>query len=185
MSWTLTIHGGAGRIERARTKPETDAAVRAALGAALDAGGAVLAGSGAALDAVDVLDAGGFDTILVETVGVGQDEVEIAKASHTTVVVSAPGLGDEIQAIKAGIMEIGDVFVINKADREDNLSDGREKVVAILKKRHAPKIPQKVWQEAAESAGYPGPDEMLAAVGAGAASASIPGVPGRTASRAM
>ena len=59
----------------------------------------------------------------------------------------------------------------NKADREDNLSDGREKVVAILKKRHAPKIPQKVWQEAAESAGYPGPDEMLAAVGAGAASA--------------
>ncbi len=56
----------------------------------------------------------------------------------------------------------------NKADREDNLSDGREKVVAILKKRHAPKIPQKVWQEAAESAGYPGPDEMLAAVGAGA-----------------
>jgi LAO/AO transport system kinase len=56
----------------------------------------------AALDAVDILDVAGFGTIIIETVGVGQDEVEIARASHTTVVVSAPGLGDEIQAIKAG-----------------------------------------------------------------------------------
>ncbi|SCB36494.1 methylmalonyl Co-A mutase-associated GTPase MeaB [Rhizobium hainanense] len=73
----------------------------------------------ATLDAVDVLDVGGFDTIIIETVGVGQDEVEIAKASHTTVVVSAPGLGDDIQAIKAGMLEIADIHVVSKADRSD------------------------------------------------------------------
>ncbi|MFG1464700.1 methylmalonyl Co-A mutase-associated GTPase MeaB [Xanthobacter sp. DSM 24535] len=73
----------------------------------------------AALDAVDILDLGGFDTVIIETVGVGQDEVEIARASHTTVVVSAPGLGDEIQAIKAGILEIADIHVVSKCDRSD------------------------------------------------------------------
>lgn len=73
----------------------------------------------AALDAVDILDVGGFDTIIIETVGVGQDEVEIARASHTTVVVSAPGLGDEIQAIKAGLLEIADIHVVSKCDRSD------------------------------------------------------------------
>jgi LAO/AO transport system kinase len=73
----------------------------------------------AALDAVDVLDVSGFRTIIVETVGVGQDEVEIAKASDTTLVVSAPGLGDEIQAIKAGILEIADIHVVSKCDRDD------------------------------------------------------------------
>lgn len=73
----------------------------------------------AALDAVDILDVGGFDTVVIETVGVGQDEVEIARASHTTVVVSAPGLGDEIQAIKAGILEIADIHVVSKCDRSD------------------------------------------------------------------
>jgi len=73
----------------------------------------------AALDAVDVLDVAGFRTIIIETVGVGQDEVEIAKASDTTVVVSAPGLGDEIQAIKAGILEIADIHVVSKCDRDD------------------------------------------------------------------
>ncbi len=67
---------------------------------------------------INVLDAMGKDYILVETVGVGQDEVEIANAAHTTIVVTVPGLGDDIQAIKAGILEIGDLFVINKADRE-------------------------------------------------------------------
>jgi LAO/AO transport system kinase len=74
----------------------------------------------ATLDAVDVLDVGGFGYILIETVGVGQDEVEIASASHTTVVVSAPGLGDEIQAIKAGILEIADVHVVSKSDKPDS-----------------------------------------------------------------
>lgn len=71
------------------------------------------------LDAVDILDVAGFDTVIIETVGVGQDEVEIVKASHTTIVVSAPGLGDETQAIKAGILEIADVHVVSKCDRSD------------------------------------------------------------------
>src|SRR5436189_2785723 len=68
-------------------------------------------------DAVDVLDAAGFDVVLVETVGVGQDEVEVVRTVQTNVVILVPGLGDDIQAIKAGIMEIGDNFVVTKADR--------------------------------------------------------------------
>ncbi len=66
---------------------------------------------------VQALDAAGFDIILIETVGAGQAEVDIARLAHTTLVVEAPGLGDDIQAIKAGIMEIADILVINKADR--------------------------------------------------------------------
>lgn len=73
----------------------------------------------ATLDAVDIMDVAGFDTVIIETVGVGQDEVEIVRASHTTIVVSAPGLGDEIQAIKAGILEIADIHVVSKSDRSD------------------------------------------------------------------
>lgn len=65
---------------------------------------------------VQVLDAAGFDLILVETVGAGQSEVEIARTAHTTLVVEAPGLGDEVQAIKAGILEIADILILNKAD---------------------------------------------------------------------
>jgi len=72
-----------------------------------------------ALAAVDILDAAGFDVVIIETVGVGQDEVEIARASHSTVVVSAPGLGDDVQAIKAGILEIADIHVVSKCDRSD------------------------------------------------------------------
>jgi LAO/AO transport system kinase len=68
-------------------------------------------------DVVDLLDASGFDMVLVETVGVGQDEVEVIRTVQTNVVVLVPGMGDDIQAIKAGIMEIGDIFVVNKADR--------------------------------------------------------------------
>jgi LAO/AO transport system kinase len=68
-------------------------------------------------DVVDLLDASGFDVVLVETVGVGQDEVEVIRTVQTNVVVLVPGMGDDIQAIKAGIMEIGDIFVVNKADR--------------------------------------------------------------------
>ncbi|MGQ9888011.1 MAG: methylmalonyl Co-A mutase-associated GTPase MeaB [Aggregatilineales bacterium] len=71
----------------------------------------------AARDAVRLLDAAGFDLVLVETVGAGQSEVEIARAAHTTLVVEAPGLGDDVQAIKAGMLEIADVLVVNKADR--------------------------------------------------------------------
>jgi LAO/AO transport system kinase len=72
-----------------------------------------------ALAAVDILDAAGFDIIIIETVGVGQDEVEIARASHSVLVVSAPGLGDDVQAIKAGILEIADIHVVSKCDRAD------------------------------------------------------------------
>lgn len=70
-------------------------------------------------DIMTVMDAMGFDIILIETVGVGQDEIEISNLVDTTILVTVPGLGDEIQVIKAGIMEIADIFVINKADRED------------------------------------------------------------------
>lgn len=69
-------------------------------------------------DVAHVLDAMGYTRILIETVGVGQDEVEVMKAAHTTVVVTVPGLGDDIQAIKAGLLEVADVLVVNKADRE-------------------------------------------------------------------
>ena len=69
-------------------------------------------------DLVRVLDAWGAGVVLVETVGVGQDELEVTRAAHTTLVVMAPGLGDDIQAIKAGILEVADVFAVNKADRE-------------------------------------------------------------------
>jgi LAO/AO transport system kinase len=69
-------------------------------------------------DAALVLDAAGFDVVLIETVGVGQDEVEVAHTADATVVVLVPGTGDDVQAMKAGIMEIADVFVANKADRE-------------------------------------------------------------------
>jgi LAO/AO transport system kinase len=69
-------------------------------------------------DVALVLDAMGFDRVLIETVGVGQDEIDVMKAAHTTVVITVPGLGDDIQAIKAGILEIADVLVVNKADRE-------------------------------------------------------------------
>ncbi len=74
--------------------------------------------SRATADAVDVLDAAGFDDVLVETVGVGQDEVEVFRLAETCVVLLTPGMGDDIQAIKAGLMEVADVFVVNKADRE-------------------------------------------------------------------
>ena len=66
-----------------------------------------------------VLDAAGKDVVLVETVGVGQDEVDIVRACHTTVVVSAPGMGDDVQAVKAGILEIADIHVVNNADRPE------------------------------------------------------------------
>ena len=69
-------------------------------------------------DVVAVLDAMGFDVVIVETVGVGQDEVDVVSQAETAVVVTVPGLGDEIQAIKAGILEIADVLVVNKSDRE-------------------------------------------------------------------
>jgi LAO/AO transport system kinase len=88
------------------------------------------------LEAVDVLDAAGFDVVIIETVGVGQDEVDVARAAHTTVVVSAPGLGDDIQAIKAGILEIADVHVVSKCDRADS-----NRTIAELKSMLAMGLP--------------------------------------------
>ncbi len=73
----------------------------------------------AALSGVDILDAAGYDVVLIETVGVGQDEIDVVQAVHTTLVVSAPGLGDDIQAIKAGVLEIADIHVVGKCDRPD------------------------------------------------------------------
>jgi LAO/AO transport system kinase len=93
--------------------------------------------SRATVDAVAILDAAGFDKVIVETVGVGQDEVEIVKTADVSVVVLVPGMGDDIQAIKAGIMEIGDVFVINKADREGVLRTEKE-LEALLSLAHRP-----------------------------------------------
>src|SRR5438552_7838094 len=80
----------------------------------------------ATVDAVAILDAAGYENILVETVGVGQDEIEIAKAADVCVVVLVPGMGDDVQTMKAGIMEIGDVLVINKADRDGVLRTEKE-----------------------------------------------------------
>lgn len=91
-------------------------------------------------DCLRVMDAMGRDVIIVETVGVGQDEIDIAQLAHTTVVVLVPGMGDDIQAIKAGILEVADVFVVNKADL-----DGADRVVrelrANLELRHAIRAP--------------------------------------------
>jgi LAO/AO transport system kinase len=91
-------------------------------------------------DCIRVMDAMGRDVILVETVGVGQDEIDIAQMAHTTLVVVVPGMGDDIQAIKAGILEVADVFVVNKADL-----DGADRTVrelrAMLELRHATKAP--------------------------------------------
>lgn len=84
--------------------------------------------SRAALDAITVLDAAGKDVIVLETVGVGQAEVDVLSAAHTIAVVSVPGMGDDVQAIKAGLLEIADVHVVNKADR-----DGVHRTVAELR----------------------------------------------------
>src|SRR5712691_8702277 len=85
----------------------------------------------ATVDAVAILDAAGYAKIIVETVGVGQDEVEVVKTADVCVVVLVPGMGDDVQAMKAGIMEIGDIFAINKADREGVLRTEKE-VEALL-----------------------------------------------------
>jgi LAO/AO transport system kinase len=75
--------------------------------------------SRATADIVALLDSVGWDTVIVETVGVGQDEVDIMRIAHTVVVVSVPGLGDDVQAMKAGLLEVADLHVVNKADRKD------------------------------------------------------------------
>jgi LAO/AO transport system kinase len=109
-----------------------------------------------------LLDAAGFDVVIVETVGVGQDEVEIARLADVTLVVMVPGMGDDVQAIKAGIMEIADVFVINKADLPGAEKLERE-ITASLTLAHRPDgwIPAIVPAIASEGTGV---REALAAV---------------------
>ncbi len=114
------------------------------------------------VDAVAILDAAGFDKVIVETVGVGQDEVEIVKTADVSVVVLVPGMGDDIQAIKAGIMEIGDVFVINKSDREGVMRAEKE-LQALLELAHRPDFwnPPIVKTIATESKGI---EDLAAAI---------------------
>lgn len=92
-------------------------------------------------DAILVLDAAQFDVILVETVGAGQGEVDIAKHAHTTIVLEAPGFGDDIQAIKAGILEIADILVVNKADR-----DGANATAAALEMNLSLNPDKRAWR---------------------------------------
>ncbi len=116
------------------------------------------------VDAVSILDAAGFDKVIVETVGVGQDEVEIVKTADVSVVVLVPGMGDDIQTIKAGIMEIGDVFVINKADREGVIRTQKE-LEALLSLAHREDLwhPPIVKTIATESKGIEDLAEAVAA----------------------
>jgi LAO/AO transport system kinase len=118
--------------------------------------------SRATVDAVAILDAAGFGKVIVETVGVGQDEVEIVKTADVSVVVLVPGMGDDVQAIKAGIMEIGDVFVINKADRDGVLRTEKElEAMLSLATRPDGWNPPIVKTVATENRGV---DELAAAV---------------------
>ncbi len=113
---------------------------------------------------ITVLDAMGKDYVLVETVGVGQDEVEIAATAYTTIVVTVPGMGDDIQAIKAGILEVADILVVNKADRE-GASRTYQELMQMLElrsyKKERPWRPPVLMTTAKDSEGI---NELMAAV---------------------
>ena len=96
-------------------------------------------------DAVKVLDAVGFEVIVVETVGAGQSEVKIARTAHTTVVLEAPGMGDEVQALKAGLMEIADILVVNKADRPGAARTARALEMVIMRNAVQAEADEDVW----------------------------------------
>lgn len=114
------------------------------------------------VDAVAILDAAGYQKILVETVGVGQDEVEIVKTADVCVVVLVPGMGDDVQTMKAGIMEIGDVLVLNKADREGALRAEKElQALLTLAVREDAWQPTIIKTVATESKGI---EELAAAI---------------------
>jgi len=130
---TSPFTGGAilgDRIRMNRHAEDTGVFIRS-----LATRGALGGMSRSTMDVVNVMDAMGMDVIVVETVGVGQDEVDIVSTAHTTAVIMVPGLGDDIQAIKAGILEIGDVFVVNKADREGAERTARE-LTTMLEMQH-------------------------------------------------
>jgi methylmalonyl-CoA epimerase len=111
-----------------------------------------------------VLDAAGKDWIVIETVGVGQDEVEIVRTADIAIVTLVPGTGDEVQALKAGIMEIADIFVVNKADREgaDRLVSSIEAMLALEQFGPEDWVPPIVRTQATSGAGVP---ELVAAIG--------------------
>jgi LAO/AO transport system kinase len=115
----------------------------------------------ASRDAVDLLDAAGFDWILVETVGVGQDEVDVVRTVDSVVVVTVPGLGDDIQAIKAGILEIADVFVVNKADRDGVEKTAKDLQMMLSIGEHGDWLPPIVKTVAARDEGV---DKLLAEI---------------------
>lgn len=117
------------RVRMEKSAEGHDVFVRS-LGSRGDAGGLSLAAMGAA----DVLDAAGYDPVVVETVGTGQDEVEVADMVHTRVVVLPPGLGDEVQAVKAGLMEIADFYVISKCDLA-GANQVRQDLLSLLRLR--------------------------------------------------
>ena len=119
----------------------------------------------AAADAIDLMDAAGRDPIFVETVGVGQDEVEIAGAADTVVVVSVPGLGDDVQAIKAGVLEIADIHAVNKADREgaDRTMAELRAMLTLLPTREGVRVPPVMACVAAREEGV---EALLDAIGA-------------------
>ena len=106
-------------------------------------------------DVARVMDASGHDIVIIETVGVGQDEVAIAGLADTTLLVEVPGMGDDVQALKAGVLEIGDVIVINKADREgaDRLANQIKTVMRLLPSPDGAWIPPIVKTVAVESTG--------------------------------
>ena len=113
-------------------------------------------------DVIQILEASGKDVVLIETVGVGQDEIDIVRLADITVVVLVPGMGDDVQSIKAGIMEIADIFVVNKADREG--ADRVEKEIRALQSlatTHAPRVPPVVR---AIATGNTGIADLVAAI---------------------
>jgi LAO/AO transport system kinase len=113
-------------------------------------------------DVATVLDASGRDVILIETVGVGQDEIDIVRLAEITVVILVPGMGDDVQTIKAGIMEIADIFVINKSDREGAERVEREiRALQSLATRHDGWTPPIVKTVASDGTGVP---ELAAAI---------------------
>ncbi len=109
------------------------------------------------IDIVNVMDAMGKDIVIIETVGVGQDEVEIVKVAHTNIVLVVPGMGDDIQALKAGILEIADIFVVNKSDREgaDRTRQELETMVSMNTYREGEWIPPVLAAVAQTGAGVP------------------------------
>ncbi len=138
--------------------------------------------SRATADAALVLDAAGKGIVIIETVGVGQDEVEIVRMADVSIVTLVPGAGDEVQALKAGIMEIADIFVVNKADREgaDRLASAIETNLSLRTYREDEWRPPIVQTVATSGQGVP---QLVEAIAAFRAHAERDGGPGRASSR--